>query len=81
MQGGPHMNTICAIAVALKEAQSPQFKAYAQQVLKNAKVMAEELVTRNYKLVTGGTYNHMVILDFTGTDLDGSVAEKTLDKI
>jgi len=81
MQGGPHMNTICAIAVALKEAQSPQFKAYAQQVLKNAKVMAEELVTRNYKLVTGGTDNHMVILDFTGTDLDGSVAEKTLDKI
>lgn len=81
VQGGPHMNTICAIAVALKEAQTPEFKAYAEQTLKNAKVMAEEFTARGYKLVTGGTDNHMVILDFTWTDLDWSVAEKTLDKI
>ncbi len=65
MQGGPHMNTICAIAVALKEAQTPEFLDYASQTLKNAKVMAEELLTLNYKLVTGGTSNHMVVVDFS----------------
>jgi len=81
MQWGPHMNTICAIAVALKEVESPEFKAYAVQALKNAQVLASELVTRNYKLVTGGTDNHMVIIDFSWTEIDGSVAEKTLDKI
>lgn len=81
MQGGPHMNTICAIAVALKEAQTPEFKAYAQQTLKNAQVMAQEFIARGYKLVTGWTDNHMVIIDFSGTELDGSIAEKTLDKI
>ncbi|MCX6822605.1 MAG: serine hydroxymethyltransferase [candidate division SR1 bacterium] len=81
MQGGPHMNTIAAIAVALHEAQTPAFKAYAEQSLKNAQVLAKELLTLNYKLVTGGTENHMVIIDFSGTELDGSVAEKTLDKI
>ena len=53
VQGGPHMNTICAIAVALKEAQTPEFKAYAEQTLKNAKIMAEEFTARGYKLVTG----------------------------
>ncbi|MFA7717885.1 MAG: serine hydroxymethyltransferase [Candidatus Absconditabacterales bacterium] len=81
MQGGPHMNTIAAIAVALKEADTPEFKVYAQQTLKNVQVLASELVTLNYTLVTGGTDNHMVIIDFTGTGVDGSVAEKTLDKI
>lgn len=81
MQGGPHMNTICAIAVALWEAKTPEFRAYAKQALANAQVLASELLARWYKLVTWGTENHMVIVDFTGTDLDGSVAEKTLDKI
>ncbi len=81
MQGGPHMNTIAAIAVALKEAQTPEFKAYAQQALKNAQVFSSELLTRNYKLVTGGTDNHMVIVDFSGTELDWSAAEKILDTI
>ena len=81
MQWWPHMNTIAAIAVALHEAQTPQFKAYAQQALKNAQTLATELTARWYKLVTGGTDNHMVIVDFSGTDLDWSVAEKTLDKI
>lgn len=65
MQGGPHMNTIAAIAVALHEAQTPAFKAYAEQSLKNAQVLAKELLTLNYKLVTGGTENHMVIIDFS----------------
>ena len=59
------MNTICAIAVALQEAQTSAFKAYAQQALKNAQILAQELVTRHYKLVTGGTDNHMVIVDFS----------------
>lgn len=75
------MNTIAAIAVALKEAQTPVFKAYAEQALKNAQTLASELTARGYKLVTGGTDNHMVIVDFSATDLDGSIAEKTLDKI
>jgi len=81
MQWWPHMNTIAAIAVALKEAQTPAFKAYAEQVLKNAQILAEELVTRNYKLITGGTDNHMVVIDFTWTWLDWSLAETTLDTI
>ena len=81
MQGGPHMNTICAIAVALKEAQTLEFVQYATQALKNAKIMAEELSSLGYKLVTWGTDNHMVIVDFSWTDLDGSLAEKALDKI
>ena len=81
MQWWPHMNTIAAIAVALHEAQTPAFKNYAEQALKNAQTLASELIARGYKLVTGWTENHMVIVDFSGTDLDGSVAEKTLDKI
>jgi len=80
-QGWPHMNVIAAIAVALKEAQTPEFKTYATQVLKNAKAMSQELVARGYKLVTWGTDNHMVVVDFSGTSLNWSIAEKALDKI
>lgn len=76
------MNVIAAIAVALLEAQTPAFKDYATQVLKNAKVMAEEFTKRGYKLVTGGTDNHMIVLDFsTQENIDGSISEKALDKI
>ncbi len=81
MQWWPHMNMIAAIAVALHEAATPAFKAYAKQALKNAQVLASELTDRGYKLVTWWTDNHMVIVDFSGTDLDWSIAEKTLDKI
>ncbi|MDD2537097.1 MAG: serine hydroxymethyltransferase [Candidatus Absconditabacteria bacterium] len=81
MQGGPHMNTIAAIAVALKEAQTPDFLDYAKQTLINAKTLAEEMLKYGYKLVTGGTDNHMIIVDFSGTNLDGKIAEDTLDKI
>lgn len=81
MQWWPHMNTIAAIAVALHEAQTPAFKAYAAQALKNAQTLASELTARGYKLVTGWTDNHMVIVDFSWTELDGSIAEKTLDNI
>lgn len=81
LQWWPHMNTIAAIAVALHEAQTPAFKAYAEQVLKNAQVLAKELLTQHYTLITGWTDNHMVIVDFAWTWLDWSIAEKTLDKI
>ena len=75
------MNSIAAIAVALKEASTPEFKTYAEQILRNAQVMAEEFLSRGYKLVTGGTDNHMIVIDFSGTSLDGSITEKALEKI
>lgn len=81
VQWGPHMNTICAIAVALKEAQTVEFKDYATKTLKNAQVLAQELLARGYQLVTWGTDNHMVVVNFQWTNLDGSLAEKALDKI
>lgn len=80
IQGGPLMHVIAAKAVALKEAQSPDFKLYAAQVVKNAKALAQALLERGYKLVSGGTDNHLMLLDFTGTELTGKVAEETLEK-
>lgn len=80
-QWGPHMHTIAAIAVALQEAQSDEFVTYAKQVLANAQVMAEEFLARGYTLVTGGTDNHMIVLDFSASDIDGSVAEHALDAV
>lgn len=81
MQGGPHMNTIAAIAVALHEASSDQFKTYAQQTVANAQTLADEMTDRGYQLVTGGTDNHMIIIDFTDRDYNGRDAERALDKI
>lgn len=80
IQGGPLMHVIAAKAVAFKEALSPEFKDYAAQVVKNAKALAAELVSRGYKLVSGGTDNHLMLLDFTGTEITGKVAEETLEK-
>jgi glycine hydroxymethyltransferase len=80
IQGGPLMHVIAAKAVAFKEALSPDFKAYAQQVVKNAKTLASELAERGYNLVSGGTDNHLMLLDFTGTELTGKVAEEVLEK-
>jgi glycine hydroxymethyltransferase len=79
IQGGPLMHVIAAKAVALKEALSPDFKVYAAQVVKNAQALAEELVSRGYNLVSGGTDNHLLLLDFVGTELTGKVAEATLE--
>lgn len=62
-QGGPHNNTIAGISVALKEAAMPEFKEYQTQVLKNAKRLAESLVSRGYTLVSGGTDNHLMLVD------------------
>ncbi|NOY12942.1 MAG: serine hydroxymethyltransferase [Deltaproteobacteria bacterium] len=80
IQGGPLMHVIAAKAVAFKEALTPEFKVYAEQVVKNARVLAAELVNKGYKLVSGGTDNHLMLLDFTGTELTGKVAEATLEK-
>jgi len=82
LQGGPHMNTIAAIAVALGEAQRPEFKAYAQQVIKNSKALAEELMNLGCKLVTDGTDNHMMVVDCVKSfDSNGSEMQKVLDEI
>ncbi|RLB67951.1 MAG: serine hydroxymethyltransferase [Deltaproteobacteria bacterium] len=80
IQGGPLMHVIAAKAVAFKEALSPDFKVYAAQVVKNAQALAEELVSRGYNLVSGGTDNHLLLLDFVGTELTGKVAEATLEE-
>ena len=63
-QGGPHNNTTAAIAVALKEASSPEFKDYACQIVKNSKALAEEMMSRGMNLVSGGTDNHIILMDF-----------------
>ncbi|RWC83276.1 MAG: serine hydroxymethyltransferase [Mesorhizobium sp.] len=71
LQGGPHMNTIAALAVALQEAANPSFRTYGQQIVNNAKALAEALLDRGYDLVTGGTDNHMLILDLRNRPLSG----------
>lgn len=81
VQGWPHMNTIAAIAVALHEATTPEFKQYAQQTLDNAKVMADWLLSRWWKLVTWGTDNHMIVMDFSDAWFGGTEAEKWLDEL
>ena len=80
IQGGPLMHVIAAKAVAFKEALTPEFKTYAGQVVKNAQALAAELVSRGYNLVSGGTDNHLMLVDFGGSDLTGKVAEETLEK-
>jgi glycine hydroxymethyltransferase len=82
VQGGPHMNTILAKAVAFDEALKPEFKNYAQQVVKNAKTLAGELMNKNYKLVTNGTDNHLMLIDtVTSLGVNGAEAEKALDAV
>ncbi len=80
IQGGPLMHVIAAKAVAFKEALSPDFKDYAQQVVKNAQALANALVERGYKLVSGGTDNHLMLVDFTGTEITGKMAENALEE-
>lgn len=82
LQGGPHMNAVAALAITLGKALEPEFAVYARQVLTNAQVLAEELMNRGAELVTGGTENHMMVLDTRKSfDIDGRVAEETLDKV
>ncbi len=81
-QGGPHMHTIAAKAIAFGEALQPEFKDYAEQIVKNAKKLAEELQKRDFKLVTGGTSNHLILADiYNSFGIDGKEAEIAMDKI
>ena len=80
VQGGPLMHIIAAKAVAFGEALLPEFKVYAQQIVANAKEMADEFLKRDYKLVSGGTDTHVVLIDLTNKGITGKVAEKSLEK-
>lgn len=81
-QGGPLMHTIAAKAVCLGEALKPEFKQYAQQVVKNAQALAKQLLEEGFKLVSGGTDNHLMLVDLTGMAVDtGKAAEKMLDEV
>ena len=81
-QGGPQMHSIAAKAVSFYEALQPEFKIYAQQVVKNAHFLAEELSKRGFKLVTGGTKNHLILIDiYASFGIDGKVAERAMDTI
>ena len=79
-QGGPLMHVIAAKAVALKEAASPAFKAYQGQILANATTLANSLLRRGFRLVSGGTDNHLMLLDLRDTELTGKLAQETLDR-
>ncbi|MBE0595803.1 MAG: serine hydroxymethyltransferase [Desulfuromonadales bacterium] len=79
IQGGPLMHVIAAKAVALKEALQPQFKEYAWQIVKNASALAEGLKGHGFNLVSGGTDNHLMLVDFSGTEITGKLAEETLE--
>ena len=78
MQGGPLMHVIAAKAVAFKEALKPEFKIYQTQIIKNAQIMADTLMRRGYKIVSGGTDNHLLLLDFSGLSFSGKDAEIAL---
>lgn len=82
VQGGPHMHVIAAKAVAFGEAATPEFELYAQQILKNAKVLADELMKRGFKLITNGTDNHMMVADVqTSFGIHGGEAEAVMDAV
>jgi glycine hydroxymethyltransferase len=81
-QGGPHEHIIAAKAVSFREALQPEFKDYAKQIVKNASTLADELQKRGFKLIGGGTSNHLILADVYGSfGIDGKVAEEALDKI
>ncbi|MGD0021741.1 MAG: serine hydroxymethyltransferase [Smithellaceae bacterium] len=79
-QGGPLMHIIAAKAVAFKEALAPEFKEYQRQIIKNAKAMAEELINQGFRLVSGGTDNHMMLVDLTAKGVTGKDAQEALDR-
>jgi glycine hydroxymethyltransferase len=82
LQGGPHMNAVAGIAITLGKAQQPDYREYCRQVLKNAKVLAEELIARGAHLITGGTENHLMVIDVVKSfGLNGREAEETLDAV
>ena len=81
MQGGPLEHVIAAKAVCFKEAMEDSFKTYVEQMLNNTKVLAEELTRKGYRLVSGGTDNHLILVDLNNKDITGKDAEKLLDTI
>ncbi len=81
LQGGPHEHTICAIGVALKEAMTPGFKKYAQQIVKNTKTLAQELKKYNFNLISGGTDNHLILIDLTNKNITGKKSQEILEKV
>lgn len=80
LQGGPHNHTTAALAVAAKEAAQPEFKAYAQNIVANARALAEALLGKGFQLVTGGTDNHLILLDLTNLNVSGRTAAKALNR-
>jgi glycine hydroxymethyltransferase len=80
LQGGPHNHTTAGIAVALHEAGQPSFRAYAQQIVANARTLAEALLERGYNLVSGGTDNHLILIDLTPQGIAGKPAARALDR-
>ena len=79
IQGGPLMHVIAAKAVALKEALLPEFKTYQAQIVKNSKALAKALIARGFDLVSGGTDNHLILVDLRSKQVTGKAAEKLLD--
>ena len=79
VQGGPLMHIIAAKAVAFGEALKPEFKLYAKQIVDNAKIMAEEFISKNYQLISGGTDTHVILIDLTNKKITGKAAEKSLE--
>ncbi|MHC4677170.1 MAG: serine hydroxymethyltransferase [Planctomycetota bacterium] len=80
LQGGPHMHTMTAVAVALAEADTPEFIAYAKQIVKNAKALAEKLLEYGFKLMSGGTDNHLILIDLRNKNIPGKKLAKALDR-
>lgn len=81
MQGGPHDHITAAKAVAFGEALKPEFAEYSKQIIKNAQAMAQEFINRGYRIISGGTDNHLMVIDLTNQGLVGKDAEKILEKI
>ncbi len=82
LQGGPHMGQVAGVAVALKEANTSSFKKYAKQIIKNAKVLSEELSKRGWRIISGGTDSHLILMDtyMDGKGIPGKLAEEKLEK-
>ena len=80
LQGGPHNHTTAGIAVALKEAAAPEFRDYAQQIVTNAKALAQHLTERGFDLVSGGTDNHLILIDLANKEIGGKPAAQALDR-
>jgi len=81
LQGGPHNHAIAGVAVAMKQAKSPEFKAYQEQVVSNSKTMCKALMDKGYHIVSGGTDNHLVLVDLRNKGLNGSRGDKILEDV